>query len=664
MRSSLLTTLFLFFPLSPFGIGADLWVPTNYPTIQAAVNAASSGDDVIVLPGTYFENVVIGSCQVTLRSSQGAAVTTIDGSQFTDPNAASVIRVAGLATSGTRIEGFTLTGGAGTLVPASGELVGGGICVESPSVTVVDCVITANSAVSTTGTAGHGGGVYAGGFSFTATGNTITDNLAKGTGDCFGGGICVAALNATITQNGFESNVAEGSYVFAHGGGGVGGGLGCDGATGTIDGNDFSENWAKVAASAYRSGWGGGIGSHGSTLLISNNVLEDNHCYGTGGGIAMDHGASSYGDILDNTVDGNEAQSAGGIHAGPALISGNSVTHNWTNWGHCGGISGGTGSQAQIVDNTISENAAYAGAGGVGNCNHVVGNVIRFNTANGNAGGVSLAGGGGPCRDNEVYGNQAQEGAGIDIGDNAYTSCMVTDNHVYANIAAVNGGGIRMSWGAATLVGNLVHDNYAGQRGGGLYLTRSGGRIENNCIRNNTAQIQGGGMYTYVSSPSVINDTFRNNTVTSGQGGELYVDWYYSPVTFTVANSIFWDDATPTSTEIFVTSGTLFEISYSDVCGGAASVSGTSIVWGPGMIAEDPLFAGPTDCHLTAPSPCIEAGSNAFVTEASDWEGDPRIAAGWPFLPFGVGARVDMGCDEFVFDRPLVGPLGTIFRRP
>ena len=36
---------------------ATIYVPDNYSTIQAAVNAASPGDTIIVRDGTYTENI-------------------------------------------------------------------------------------------------------------------------------------------------------------------------------------------------------------------------------------------------------------------------------------------------------------------------------------------------------------------------------------------------------------------------------------------------------------------------------------------------------------------------------------------------------------------------------------------------------------------------------
>ena len=52
-----------------------LVVPTQFPTIQSAVNAASAGDMVIVHPGTYVEQVVVAK-DLTLKGA-GAGATMI-----------------------------------------------------------------------------------------------------------------------------------------------------------------------------------------------------------------------------------------------------------------------------------------------------------------------------------------------------------------------------------------------------------------------------------------------------------------------------------------------------------------------------------------------------------------------------------------------------------
>ncbi|MDQ2844261.1 MAG: hypothetical protein M3Y72_25115, partial [Acidobacteriota bacterium] len=56
-------------------------VPQDYPTIQAAVDAAQNGDTVLVSPGTYHENIKLNMKAITVTSgatsSAGAANTII-----------------------------------------------------------------------------------------------------------------------------------------------------------------------------------------------------------------------------------------------------------------------------------------------------------------------------------------------------------------------------------------------------------------------------------------------------------------------------------------------------------------------------------------------------------------------------------------------------------
>ena len=61
------------------GLVTNTTTTNTYCTIQAAVTAASPGDDILVSPGTYNENVTINK-SLTLRSSGGKGVTTITGS--------------------------------------------------------------------------------------------------------------------------------------------------------------------------------------------------------------------------------------------------------------------------------------------------------------------------------------------------------------------------------------------------------------------------------------------------------------------------------------------------------------------------------------------------------------------------------------------------------
>jgi cysteine-rich repeat protein len=79
------------------GTGAGCLTP-DFTTIQDAINAASDGDTIHVCPGAYAEALIV-TAELALRSTDGAAVTTI--------NSGSAITID-LRRSGTSVDGFTL----------------------------------------------------------------------------------------------------------------------------------------------------------------------------------------------------------------------------------------------------------------------------------------------------------------------------------------------------------------------------------------------------------------------------------------------------------------------------------------------------------------------------------------------------------------------------
>jgi serine protease len=112
---------------------STLRVPSQYPTITAAVLAAVDGDTVLVDDGIYHEaGIDFFVKTIELRSVGGPDVTIIDGTG--QPSIG--VQVFGGQLPGARIEGFTFRNG-GTSV-----LVGGG----SPTthLEVVDCVFVDN----------------------------------------------------------------------------------------------------------------------------------------------------------------------------------------------------------------------------------------------------------------------------------------------------------------------------------------------------------------------------------------------------------------------------------------------------------------------------------------------------------------------------------------
>jgi parallel beta-helix repeat protein len=82
---------------------SELRVPADYPTIQAALDAASPGDRITIAPGTYVENLTIGKRDLTLAGADPA--TVIVQAKFPD------LPVVTIRERNITLLGLTLTGG-------------------------------------------------------------------------------------------------------------------------------------------------------------------------------------------------------------------------------------------------------------------------------------------------------------------------------------------------------------------------------------------------------------------------------------------------------------------------------------------------------------------------------------------------------------------------
>jgi hypothetical protein len=134
-------------------------VPSQYSTIQAAIDAASNGDTVLVADGLYKENLIIDSKKIMLMG-ESRDKTIIDGQ-----NLESVIYYTGSTLYGNNdiwqplrpieIKNFTIQNGKGP----TGKRFGGGIELEQRSRYVLDNLIVQNNEGGGTGPAGGGGGI-------------------------------------------------------------------------------------------------------------------------------------------------------------------------------------------------------------------------------------------------------------------------------------------------------------------------------------------------------------------------------------------------------------------------------------------------------------------------------------------------------------------------
>jgi Right handed beta helix region/PKD domain len=160
-------------------------VPSDHPTIQAAIDAAAPGDVVAVAPGTYTGNLRFNGKNVTLQSTDGPSRTIIKGVADTavdiGPNGA--------------IIGFTIRDGIASF--------GGGMAVHGTGTVIKNNVFTANT--QTVG--GFGAAIAGNTASPVIDANIFRDNSCQNDNQ-FPTGIItfVNSSSPTISNNIIENN--------------------------------------------------------------------------------------------------------------------------------------------------------------------------------------------------------------------------------------------------------------------------------------------------------------------------------------------------------------------------------------------------------------------------------------------------------------------------
>jgi hypothetical protein len=262
---------------------ATLNVPADFPTIQAAINAASAGDTVVAAPGTYVENIDFKGKAITVQSAQGPGSTTIDGGN--------VDRVVNFHTGETRasvLQGFTIQHGLTT--SGTNGYDGAGIGISFASPTIQGNVITNN----VSGGDGAGVSVYFG--SPAILGNTITGNTkAQGWTGQAGGGISLDGADSTNSQ--VIGNAITNNHSY------WGGAMSLD-ASGSPT---ISDNW--MSGNSAESDGGGIWLVNASSPLMVQNVIIGNQSPTLGGGMF-----NAEGTFINNTIADNTAQEGAALY--------------------------------------------------------------------------------------------------------------------------------------------------------------------------------------------------------------------------------------------------------------------------------------------------------------------------------------------------------------
>lgn len=185
---------------------ADRLVPQQYATIQAAINAASTGDHVVVAPGSYTESINFLGKQITVRPAAALGSVTLRAQS----GSRSVTFING-ETQSSVLKGFRMVGNG----PSGTQ--GGGIRVFGASPLIEDCqIVDVHSSASGGEPGPYGGAVEIGSGSPTLRDCEFRGNRASADGaTCAGGAIVVRAGSPLIERCQFNENAAgHGSDVY------------------------------------------------------------------------------------------------------------------------------------------------------------------------------------------------------------------------------------------------------------------------------------------------------------------------------------------------------------------------------------------------------------------------------------------------------------------
>jgi hypothetical protein len=418
-------------------------VPSQYPTIQAGIDAACNGNMVLVDTGMYYENINFMGKAITVASkyiqdgdTNHIYNTIIDGGQPANPNNGSVVYCISGEDTTSVLCGFTIQNGTGTYPDQWNTRSGGGIYCVNSGAKIIHNIIKDNL-VDFSGGASGGGIMVAssGGNLETAVirHNTISNNSvtnASWTIEAGGGGIFLWLTNVLMQYNVIANNTAVG---WAYGGG-----LYHGYSAGIISHNHFESNNANIT---HPNGLGGGlfIFNPHLGLHVTQNAIISNTCTGgtnRGGGI----GVINWEPISDYYIDGNiiaenEANRGGGICFSVSepgcFITNNVIVDNKADE-YGGGISIYSSSEDNIkqkLNGRGVNSLNLFGPAKDGLMPKIINNTILYNESVSMGGGIAngLDGTDVLAFNNIIYENDAS------LGEAVYTQLTTSTAHLYNN---------------------------------------------------------------------------------------------------------------------------------------------------------------------------------------------------------------------------------------